>query len=221
MIQVGTFSLQYNFGTTPNFVNNRAIKLALFVSVVTHVAAFVSTKNIDLKKYQWQAPELAVEVSLNFLHSPSRPYNQSKVAIPIRKSAQDELRSKTKSFPDSRAATANAPAAAPKVADKSRRGETNNSDLVHDNYLSDLLTYIEGYKYYPQAARRRNLRGAINVSFLLLKSGDIAELQVAGDAMLLRRAAEQAVRRALPLPPPPDEISNPKRVSFIMQYQLH
>ncbi len=198
--------------------------LALFASVIAHAAAFVTFKDVDLEKHQRQAPELAVEVSLNFLPTPSRLYKPDNVEVPIKKSTEGELQSKTKPVAEPRdsktSPATNAAASAQKVADKSHRGETDDSDRVRDNYLSDLLTHIEGYKYFPQAARRRNLGGAIKVSFLLLESGDIDELEVSGEALLLKRAAEQAVRRALPLPPPPQEIRNPKRVSFVMHYQL-
>jgi protein TonB len=224
VIQVGALSLQTYFGTNPVVLDNRVFMLALSASVIAHATAFVTFKDVDLEKHQWQAPELAVEISLNFLPTQSRLSKPDNVKIPIKKSTEEELQSETKPVTESRdtntSPATNAAASAPKVTDKSRRGEINDSKLVRDNYLSDVLTHIECYKYYPQAARRRNLRGAINISFLLLESGDIDELEVSGEALLLRRAAEHAVRRALPLPPPPKEISNPKRVSFVMHYRL-
>ncbi len=90
---------------------------------------------------------------------------------------------------------------------------------AEETYLARLLEHIDGHKFYPRGARRRGLEGRIKVSFRLLEDGGIRDLQVSGENRALRKAAEQAIQRALPLPPPPGTVRL-QPVNFDMEYRL-
>ena len=75
-----------------------------------------------------------------------------------------------------------------------------------ESYLLRLLAHIDNHKFYPLTARRRGVEGEIQVAFYLRNDGSISNLQVTGGSKVLRKAAKQAVQRALSLPPPPESL---------------
>jgi len=90
-----------------------------------------------------------------------------------------------------------------------------------DDYLARLLAHIDRHKFYPRNARRRGLEGTTQVSFRLQEGGGVQALRVEGDNRVLRVAAEQAVRSALPLPLPPGGEAPDGAIAFSMAYRLH
>lgn len=100
-------------------------------------------------------------------------------------------------------------------------GDPLQLEQARRHYLGQLLTHIEKHKFYPRAARRRGLQGVIQVSFVLHDSGQISNVLVADGHEVLRKAAEEAVRAALPLPLPPRDVASPLRVSFGMEFKLN
>jgi protein TonB len=93
-------------------------------------------------------------------------------------------------------------------------------DRLREQYLSRLLAHIEAHKFYPRAARRRRLEGVIQVSFTLDDSGHVRRVTVNGGHNVLQKAAEEAVRKAQPLPKPPKEVPCPLQVSYGMEFNL-
>ena len=87
-------------------------------------------------------------------------------------------------------------------------------------YMHELLTHIEGYKFYPRAARRRGVEGEIRVSFTLLGNGKLKDLQVSGDQSVLISAAQQAMEDAVPLPLPPSSMKLPRQIDISIVYSL-
>ena len=87
-------------------------------------------------------------------------------------------------------------------------------------YMHELLTHIEGYKFYPRVARRRGIEGEIKVSFTLLANGKLQDLQVDGDQSVLLSAAQQAMEDAVPLPLPPASMTLPRRIDISIVYSL-
>ena len=100
-------------------------------------------------------------------------------------------------------------------------GDSLVLERAQRNYLGVLLAHIEEHKFYPHAARRRGVQGVIQVSFQLHRDGRISDLRVANGPDLLRKAATDAVDAALPLPPPPPQVSGPLTVSYGMEFRLH
>jgi protein TonB len=87
-------------------------------------------------------------------------------------------------------------------------------------YLHELLSHIESFKYYPRAARRRSIEGSVNISFILRDDGHYEQLELDGAEAILVNATRQAMESAAPLPAPPDDIVLSDRVEFTMAYSL-
>jgi len=87
-------------------------------------------------------------------------------------------------------------------------------------YQAKLMAEIEKNKFYPSIARRRNLQGMVQVTFLLGCEGEVEQLDISGEHNLLRKAAAKAVEDSLPLPERPAEIECPLLVNYTMAYTL-
>ena len=88
------------------------------------------------------------------------------------------------------------------------------------DYFSRLQAHIEACKYYPRAARKQGIEGRVEVSFQLLKNGDVKDIQSSGAHRLLKYAATRAIKEALPLPKPPASLEMPANIRFSMHYDL-
>ena len=88
------------------------------------------------------------------------------------------------------------------------------------SYQALLMRHIEVYKNYPRIARKRHIEGKILVSFNLTQGGKIKNLSVNGKKSILKKASEQAINNALPMPSPPKSLSLPMNVKFYMDYFL-
>lgn len=89
-----------------------------------------------------------------------------------------------------------------------------------ENYLARLLAHIDSHKFYPRSARRRGVKGDVQVSFYLNRDGTIRDLEVTGGSKLLRTAARQAIQNALSLPQPPEKMGLQEPIRFGMAYRL-
>jgi len=205
--------------TTEQSINTSAI----VISVLLHLIFFVQLTDYAASS-QAQAPNFSTKISLNLLPPAKQPPQLVKADIPPPKPVK---KSKPVSKPQAKpeiikevAAVIPEQAAASKQAEQVQHGQQDVSAPIRKNYLNNLLTYIEGHKYYPQSARKRGINGSIEVSFELLNNGEINDLKASGGPMVLRKAAEQAIAKALPFPIPPAEVNCPLQVSYAMQFQL-
>jgi protein TonB len=89
-----------------------------------------------------------------------------------------------------------------------------------ESYLLRLLAHIDSHKFYPRKARRRGMEGEIKIAFHLHRDGSIRDLQVTGGSRVLRKAAKQAVQKALSLPSPPESMHLQEQIRFGMVYRL-
>lgn len=87
-------------------------------------------------------------------------------------------------------------------------------------YLHELLSHIESFKFYPRAARRRSLEGNVKISFMLRDDGYCEQPTFDGRHSALAKAARQALESAMPLPVPPEDIEVPRKIEFAMVYSL-
>ena len=87
-------------------------------------------------------------------------------------------------------------------------------------YHALLMRHIEVHKRYPRAARKRKIEGVILVSFTLLKNGTINNLLINGKKSILKKATQNAINDALPMPKPPKDLALPMKVKFTMNYFL-
>ena len=90
-----------------------------------------------------------------------------------------------------------------------------------EQYMQQLMSHIEKYKYYPGAARRRGIEGEVNIRFRLCHDGDVEDLEIDSDYSILKQAANEAVRSALPLPQPPEDLGFSRQFVFNMVYRLN
>ena len=87
-------------------------------------------------------------------------------------------------------------------------------------YLRRLMAHIELHKHYPRVARRRGIEGAVEVSFQLLPGGEVSDVTVEQGHRVLRKAVEEALAAARPMPAPPTALELPLPISFSMQFSL-
>lgn len=194
---------------------------AIAVSVLLHLILFVQLTDYAASS-QAQAPNFSTKISLNLMPPQKQPSQLVKADIPPPMPKPKPV-SKPQVKPEiikQVAAVIPEQAVASKVDEQIQRGQADDSAPIRKHYLNNLLTYIEGHKYYPQSARKRGIKGSIDVSFELLNNGEINGLKASGGPMVLRKAAEQAIANALPFPIPPAEVNCPLQVSYAMQFQL-
>ena len=87
-------------------------------------------------------------------------------------------------------------------------------------YLHELMSHIEAFKFYPRAARRRYLEGTVKISFRVIDDGSCEQLMLDGDHSALVKAARSALESAMPLPAPPEDIVLSEKIEFAMVYSL-
>lgn len=183
-------------------------------SIFIHAALFVQFTNMNVSS-QAQAPQIATRISLNLLPPPKQQQQVQEIPEPKRpRQAEAKRIIKKKKLQQLQHEKAIAPKRAKEV-------QRQQDDVpTKQRFLARILTHIEGYKYYPRAARQRGIEGSIQVSFRLLKNGDISGLTANNGHLILRRAAKAAVNKALPLPACPPEVACPMQVSYAMQFEL-
>ncbi len=197
--------------------SEKKIRLGTLVfSILLHAALFVQFTSLAISS-QAQAPKIDTRISLNLLPPPKQASvekTEFRPATPKPTAKKRVFREKKISPPVIEQA------AAPKLAEQVQRQDQNDPAPARQRYLAQLLTHIEGYKYYPRPARLRGIEGSIQISFRLHGNGNITGLTASGGPLILRRAASGAVNKALPLPACPPELDCPMQVSYAMQYQL-
>lgn len=88
------------------------------------------------------------------------------------------------------------------------------------NYFNQLISHIERYKFYPGSARRRGIEGKVSICFDLNTDGSISSLTVESKHRILKQAAEEAIKSALPMPLPDKGVKLERKVDFNMLYAM-
>lgn len=80
----------------------------------------------------------------------------------------------------------------------------SSNDTAHPNInFQEITQVIEKMKTYPEKARKRNIEGVVNVTFVLTPSGEIESLESLSHSTLLANSAKETVLKAkafFPLP---------------------
>ena len=189
--------------------------IAFSVSIGVHAVAFIQLGETSAEG-RAQAPKISTRISLSLQKEPEKvvvvqPVNPKPVK---KKKSRKKVTNKIKQQPVVQQAMAK------EVAKEVTRDKSELKRQVRQSYLDYVLSYIEGHKYYPHAARLRGIEGSIQVSFELQKDGSIRELLAHGESIKLRRAAKGSVNKALPLPACPKEVDCPIQVSYAMQFKI-
>lgn len=88
------------------------------------------------------------------------------------------------------------------------------------NYFNQLISHIEKFKFYPGSARRRGIEGKVSICFDLNSDGSISSLMVESKHRVLKHAAEQAIKSALPMPLPDKRVTLGRKIDFNMLYAM-
>ena len=189
--------------------------IAFSVSIGVHAVAFIQLGETSAKG-RAQAPKISTRISLSL----QKKSEQVVVVKPVKPKPVKKKKSRKKVTKKIKPQPIVQQAMAKEFAKEVKRDKSELKMQVRQSYLDHVLSYIEGHKYYPHAARLRNIEGSIQVSFVLQKDGSISELSANGASILLRRAAKGSVNRALPLPVCPKDVDCPIQVSYAMQFQI-
>lgn len=75
-------------------------------------------------------------------------------------------------------------------------------------YLNLVRQEIDKHKRYPLLAKRRSLKGSVRLKFVILRNGRAKDIQVVQSSgyNILNEAALEAVKKANPFPPFPEEM---------------
>lgn len=226
-----------SYWVNKNYPEDQWFWIFLLMSILVHFIIVAVVKNIQvdpLVSASSQAPNQAIKVSVSLLqsqHSAQPARSKSiieavKQKVPVQKQMKphpvdvSHLVNSRPAKPLAKSPLTSQPVTAPQLSTQIQRGKGDQHTSTKQHYFSKLLTHIETYKYYPEAAHRRGLSGSIDISFTLLGDGEIKELVINGGPVLLQRAAKQSVQQALPMPLPPSDVGMPVQVSLVMQYQL-
>jgi len=95
-----------------------------------------------------------------------------------------------------------------KPSDAARRGFSAIAAKAQANWQSSLVTHINRYKRYPAEARAHKVEGIVTIEFTLDRSGQILSSRVihSSGSPILDEEAAALLRRAAPLPSPPQEV---------------
>lgn len=191
--------------------------IAFSVSIGVHAVVFIQMGETSVEG-RAQAPKISTRISLNLQKKTQKVVVVEDVKPrPVKKKKiRKKIPKKIKQHPIVQQQQAMAKEESKEVT----RDKSELNRQVRQSYLDYVLSYIEGHKYYPHAARLRGIEGSIQVSFVLQKDGSINELSANGSSILLRRAAKGSVNRALPLPACPTDVKCPIQVSYAMQFQM-
>jgi protein TonB len=101
-------------------------------------------------------------------------------------------------------------------------GTAKKSQRTRAKWQRDLVAYLGRFKTYPAAARNRRETGDIQLKFELDRSGRVTSAQIisGSGSPRLDAAALDMLKRASPLPPPPDQVPGTV-ISFIIPVQFH
>lgn len=197
--------------------DNQINSVTLILSVLVHAALFIQFSNSSMSRSEAQAPVYDTHVSLNFLPPVKKQQKADEFKqVKPEKTARKKIKQKQKNIQ-----SVHEQVVAPKIAQQVQRKQSGDIVPIRQRYFSNLLTHIEGYKYYPRSARQRGIEGSIEIAFRLLADGNITDLTTSGGSLILQRAAKNSVTDALPLPLCPPEITCPMLVSYAMQFKLH
>ncbi|MDQ6979042.1 MAG: TonB family protein [Mariprofundaceae bacterium] len=91
--------------------------------------------------------------------------------------------------------------------------------LKHD-YMRRALALIEQQKHYPRSARRRHMEGDVLVELDVDSTGHACNIHLSGAHAALQKATKTAIADAMPLQLPPEKLTLPLHLRFVMQYRL-
>ena len=106
---------------------------------------------------------------------------------------------------------------------KETKIDSNEKDLLENEYLSKLQQLIEQNKTYPKSAKRLNQMGKVNVCFVISKDGQIRDIKVVkkSDFEKLDEAAIEIFARIYKFEPIPEKLNKSSwEITVPIVYQI-
>ncbi|MDD2886938.1 MAG: energy transducer TonB [Aliarcobacter sp.] len=106
---------------------------------------------------------------------------------------------------------------------KETKIDSNEKDLLENEYLSKLQQLIEQNKTYPKSAKRLNQMGKVNVCFVISKDGQIKDIKVVkkSDFEKLDEAAIEIFARIYKFEPIPEKLNKSSwEITVPIVYQI-
>ncbi len=152
-------------------------------------------------------PKIAVAKPVKPKAKPQPPKPEKKPEPPQEKPPAEEV----VDTPPSNAPPQKSAAPAPSIA--------SNSNAL-PTWQSDLLRHLAKYKRYPEDARRRGLQGINRLRFVVDGEGKILSYSLAGGSgsAALDRATLEMIRKAQPVPKPPQELLNNGSIEVVAPF---
>lgn len=99
---------------------------------------------------------------------------------------------------------------------------TGDDKQTGENFFHLVKKKIEQSKYYPEWARERGIEGVVRISFLIVKEGNIDEMNVVASSgyKVLDETALDTIKRASPFPTPPRSLGEGLVITIPIVYRL-
>jgi protein TonB len=93
---------------------------------------------------------------------------------------------------------------------------------VQASWQRTLVHHLERFKRYPEAARSQRAQGVVVVAFTLDRAGQVTESRVtqSSGSPALDAEALDVLKRASPLPAPPEQLTGPFDLSLPIQFRI-
>jgi len=141
--------------------------------------------------------------------------NKALSKAPLRTDAVPKLMASVSAQPETTipvAAPVSQPESPPDVETSAKESPPSappSTASIGTDYLSAVMTQLEGHKIYPNEARRKNAEGVVRIAFRIDRNGHISSFAVVDSSGVhaLDKAAAQMVAQSDPLPALPAQYS--------------
>lgn len=228
--------LQIHSGSPAQSRRKATMQLAVVLSLLLHAVSYYWWGQHDVHPLSVppmlqvtlsspRPPEPAPVVVAPIAPAPVPPQSAKPEAtprpVPVRAAPRPSAAPIRVAAPPAMPMTSSAPSIAQIAKPAVRQAPGPTAEQLREPYLTRVFAHIERHKFYPGAARRQGLEGTVHVRFSLSAAGTVENLALLSGPKPLRHAAEQILRRAMPLPLPPPGIETPLRVEYQMPFRLN
>ncbi len=127
----------------------------------------------------------------------------------------------TTSSPPAPASTASSRQQEARAAARAAQQRESQLASLQESWQGTVNAHLERYKRYPHTARSRSQEGIARLRFQLDRRGRVTESELSQSSghFLLDREAQAVLKRAQPLPPPPEDIAG-ERIELVWQVEF-
>lgn len=222
------------------YVNDLKIwSFSILLAVTAHAMLFMQVGNQNglklpdinarVQTTRLSFKETLAEVPMKEISEPVKPPQE--VIKKITEVKPDIRKAKDKPVKEKKIVEKTEVVKVPPPVNESARSVENTVDTVssteevwlkqqRQDYFNLLIAHIEKHKFYPGSARRRGIQGKVSVCFTLVSDGGVADVKITSDYRILKQAAAEAIKSALPMPLPAEGVLISKPIRFNMLYAM-